>query len=136
MILEVDESGPFKVCINKDASTEPVYMDRFGLFNLQMYHQYIDLDLSDLMVNDHKVDLSKDPGWEGQGNRVEFVEQEFQRQNFGFSETNWAGDAIGEIGGQFTSAETVDPMFGYYADDIGKLSLDDPISFSGNVCFV
>jgi hypothetical protein len=26
-----------------------------------------------------------------------------------------------------------DPTFGYYADDIGELTLDDPISFSGNV---
>jgi hypothetical protein len=38
--------------------------------------------------------------------------------------------------GSFTSAETIDPIFGYYADDIGKLTMDDPISFSGNVCFV
>jgi hypothetical protein len=29
----------------------------------------------------------------------------------------------------------VDPLTGYYADDIGKLTLDDPISFSGQVCF-
>src|SRR5256885_3805452 len=136
MTIQLDDSRPFKYFLNKAGREEPVYMDRFGLVNYQMYHQYIDLFIGDLTVNGHKVDLSKDPGWEGKGNRVEFVEQEFQRQNFGFSETNWAGDGIGEIGGQFTSAEPVDPMFGYYADDVGKLSLDDPISFSGHVCFV
>src|SRR5205814_3378009 len=73
---------------------------------------------------------------QGQGNRVQFAEQDFQREDFGFSETNWAGDGIGEIGGQFTSTEPQDPIYGYYADDIGKLTLDDPISFSGNICFV
>lgn len=136
MSIQVDDSRPFKTFIFKAAQAEPVYMDRFGLFNLQMYHQSIELYLSDLTVNDHKVDLSKDPGWEGVGNRVEFLEQDFQRQNYGFSETNWAGEQIGEIGGWFTSAETIDPLFGYYADDIGRLTLDDPIEFSGRVCYV
>ena len=134
--LQVDDSRPFKYFIKKSGQDEPVYMDRFGLFNYQMYHQYIDLYLSDLTVNEHKVDLGKDPGWEGQGNRVQFVEQDFHRQNYGFSETNWAGDQIGEIGGTFGSAETIDPIYGYYADEVGKLTLDDPISFSGNVSFL
>ena len=136
MIMKVDDMRPFKVFLSDKAKTEPVYMDRFGLFNLQMYHQYIDLYLSDLTVNDHKVNLSKEPGWEAQGNRVQFVEQEFQRSNFGFSETNWAGEAIGEIGGKFNRTEPIDPVYGYYADDVGQLTLDDPISFSGTLCFV
>jgi hypothetical protein len=87
-------------------------------------------------VNGHKVNLSKDPGWQVEGNRVQFSEQEFHQENFGYSETKWAGDAIGEIGGQFTSLEPMDPYWGYYADDVGTLTLDDPISFSGHVCFV
>jgi hypothetical protein len=103
---------------------------------MQLYHQFIDLYIGDLMVNGHKVDLSKDPGWEGSGNRVRFVEQDFHRQDYGYSETNWAGKGIGEIGGQFSSAESIDPHSGYYVDDIGKLTLDDAFSFSGNVCFV
>jgi hypothetical protein len=134
IVMQLDGGQPFKFFIhNQD---EPVSMDRFGLFNLQMYHQSIGLYLTDLTVNGQKVDLSKEPGWEGKGNRVQFVEQDFQRQDYGFCETNWAGKDIGEIGGVFSSAEPVDPVTGYYADDIGKLTLDDPISFSGNVCFV
>jgi hypothetical protein len=111
-------------------------MDRFGLFNFQLYHKRIDLYLSDLTVNGHKVDLSKDPAWEGRGNRVQFAEQDFQRQDYGYSETNWAGEEIGEVGGQFSSVEPIDPGTGYYVDDIGELTLDDPVSFSGKVCFV
>jgi hypothetical protein len=134
MTMQLDGGQPFKFFIrNQD---EPVSMDRFGLFNLQMYHQSIGLYLTDLTVNGEKIDLSKDPGWEGKDNRVQFVEQDFQREDYGFSETNWAGKQIGEVGGVFSSAEPVDPITGYYGDDIGKLTLDDPISFSGNVCFV
>jgi hypothetical protein len=29
-----------------------------------------------------------------------------------------------------------DPTYGYYADDVGRLTLEDPISFSGSVCNV
>jgi hypothetical protein len=136
MILEIDNHLPYKMYISKRSHNEPVYMDRFGIFNFQMYHGSITFFLSDLSVNGHKVDLSKDPGWEGRGNRVEFAERDFHRQDYGYSETNWAGDQIGEIGGQFTNVEPVDPLTGYYADDIGVLTLADPISFSGNVCFV
>jgi hypothetical protein len=135
MILEIDDHQPYKVFIAKSAHKEPLYMDRFGMFNFQMYHNPITFFFSDLTVNGHKVDLSKEPGWEGRGNRVEFAEQDFHRQDYGFSETNWAGEQIGEIGGQFSNVEPVDPLTGYYADDIGKLTLDDPISFSGQVCF-
>jgi hypothetical protein len=136
MILEVDDHLPYKMFIAKSAHKEPVFMDRFGIFNFQMYHNPIRFFVSDLTVNGHKVDLSKDPGWEGRGNRVEFAEQDFHRQDYGYSETNWAGEQIGEIGGQFSNVEPIDPLTGYYADDIGKLTLDDPISFSGQVCFV
>jgi hypothetical protein len=132
--LQVDDHPPIKLFMVANEIGRPVYMDRFGLFNLQLYHQYIDLYIGDLTVNGHKVDLSKDPGWEAKGNRVKFVEQDFQRQNFGYSETNWAGDGIGEIGGLFSITEAQDPYHGYYVDDVGKLTLDDPISFSGKVC--
>src|SRR5947208_13846126 len=115
MVVQVYHGPAIKIFIVKQSQSDPVYMDRFGLFNLQMYHQYIDLYLSDLTVNGHKVDLSKDPGWDGQGDRVQFVEQDFHRETYGFSETKWAGDQIGAIGGTFGSAETIDPLMGYHA---------------------
>jgi hypothetical protein len=101
-----------------------------------MYHQYLDLYLSDLTVNGHKVDLSNDPGWQAHGNRVQFAEQDFQREDFGYSETNWAGEGIGEVGGLFSSLEPEELYQAHYVDDVGKLTLDDPISFSGSACFV
>lgn len=75
-----------------------------------------------------------------------FTERDFhERMDFGYSETNWAGEAAGEIGGKFWSTEPEDPSHGYYADELGQsnledkmrqLTLDDKISFSGSVCFV
>ncbi len=116
---------------------EPTFIDRFGIFNQQIYSGKCELYLSDLVVNGHKIDLSKDPHWEGRGNRVTFVERDFhEKMDFGYSETNWAGESPGEIGGKFWSTEPVDPYHGYYADEIGELTLDDRISFSGSVCFV
>jgi hypothetical protein len=111
-------------------------MDRFGIFNMQIYHRVARFFVSDLTVNGTRIDLSKDPGWDGRGNHVTFVERDFQRQDFGYSETNWAGERIGEIGGLFYRTEPVDPIHGYYADDVGRLTLDDPITFSGNIAFV
>jgi len=103
---------------------------------MQMYHGNMKFFLSDLTVNGEKIDLSQDPQWDGQGNRITFVERDFHaRQSFGYTQTNWAGKHAGEIGGRFYGTEVKDPSHGYYADDIGKLTLDDPISFSGEVCF-
>ncbi len=131
------DSGPvYRLYLRADHREAPQILNRFGLFNFQMYHRWLEFYVADLKVNGQEIDLSRDPGWEGQGNRVQFVERDFQRQDFGYSETNWAGEQIGEVGGQFYRAEPVDPANGYYADDVGILTLDDPLSFSGNICFV
>jgi hypothetical protein len=133
--FQIDEGIPYRVFMRAEQHVQPVELDRFGIFNAQTYHRPFAFYVADLTVNGQKLDLSKDPNWEGHGNRIEFAETDFQRCNFGFSETNWAGEKPGEIGGTFYRLEPVDPLHGYYADDIGKLTLDDPISFAGSVCF-
>ncbi|MEP6662709.1 MAG: hypothetical protein ABJC04_03495, partial [Verrucomicrobiota bacterium] len=106
-------------------------------FNMQLYHGGMTFHVSDLAVNGQKIDLSKDPSWEGHGNRTQFVERDFQRQDFGYSaDTTLAGGQKGEIGGQFYNVEPNDPLHGYYADDVGRLTLDDPIHFSGKISFI
>ncbi len=134
--LQVDGGQLYKLWLPAEHRDAPVALDRFGLFNFQVYSGSTELYVSDLAVNGQKIDLASDPKWEGKGNRVTFVEREFQRQDFGYSQTHWAGDRIGEIGGLFSRTEPIDPLHGYYADDIGKLTLEDPFSFSGNIAFV
>jgi len=136
LTLQLDDGRQYRDWLPSALHDGPVSMDRFGIFNMQIYHRVARFFVSDLTINGTKVDLRKDPGWDGRGNRVTFVERDFQRQDFGYSETNWAGDRIGEIGGLFYRTEPVDPIHGYYADDVGGMTLDDPIRFSGNVSFV
>jgi hypothetical protein len=133
--FQIDDDIPYSVFMRAEQHDQPVELDRFGIFNTQTYHRPFAFYVTDLTVNGQKLDLSNDPNWEGHGNRVEFPETDFQRCDFGFSDTNWAGEKPGEIGGQFYRLEPIDPLHACYADDIGKLTLDDAISFSGSVCF-
>jgi hypothetical protein len=55
-------------------------------------------------------------------------------QSYGWSQTNWAGEKTGEIGGLFWRTERK-TLCSYYGDDVGRLTLEDPISFSGTICF-
>jgi len=104
--VQVDGGPEFRSYLSADMRNQPVVPDRFGIFNVQLYHGAVKFFVSDLTVNGRKIDLSKDPGWEGPGNRATFVERDFQRQNFGYSpDTAFAGGQKGEIGGQFYNAD-------------------------------
>jgi len=114
----------------------PTVMNRFGIYNTQIYTGGLEFYLSELMINGKKIVLSQDPHWQGLNNKVTFTETDFHsRHNYGYSQTNWAGEKPGEIGGRFWGTEVIDPLHGYYATDIGELTLDDPIQFSGRICF-
>ena len=149
LVFQLDNGRPHRLFMSKQDRDEPVVLDRFGIFNFQLYGRHwefydnestgttSEFYIGDLTVNGEKIDLSKDPGWQGVGNRVKFVDRDFHgRHSFGYSETNWAGERIGEIGGTVWRNETIDPLHAFYADDVGTLTLDDPISFSGNLVFV
>ena len=68
-----------------------------------------------------------DPGWCAQNNHI--VPKKYPRiqQDFGFSQTKFAGKAAGEMGGHVTRAS--EPAF--YADAIEPKTLDDKLSASG-----
>lgn len=114
----------------------PAEFDRFGLFNIARFGTRVEIYLGDLTVNDQKLDLSQDPHWEGRNNESQYTEPNSRgMHSYGWSQTNWAGEKPGEIGGLFWRTEPQDPLFSYYGDDVGVLTLDDPISFSGTICF-
>ncbi|MBN2357798.1 hypothetical protein JXO59_16930 [candidate division KSB1 bacterium] len=116
---------------------QPSRIDRFGVYNMQMYHGSMQFFLSDLTVNGEKIELSQDPHWDGLNNHMIYRQTDFHaRQDFGYTQTNWAGRSAGELGGRFYGTEVLDPLHGFYADDIGKLTLDDAIFFSGWINFV
>src|SRR6267154_4999181 len=53
--------------------------------------------------------FEKDPGWEGHNNRVVPERLPTVVQDFGYSKTNFAGKAAGELGGRVTRAS--EPAF-------------------------
>ena len=69
-----------------------------------------------------------DPQWEGVNNRIIPARRLRVTQRFGYSPTNYAGSAGGEMGGKVTRAS--EPAF--YADHIGHMTLDDRLSASGS----
>src|SRR5262249_25105153 len=69
-------------------------------------------------------------------NGSRYTEPNFHAMHsYGWSQTNWAGERPGEIGGLLWRTEPQDPLCSYYGDDMGELTLEDPISFSGTICF-
>ena len=71
--------------------------------------------------------FDQDPGWEGHNNRIVPERVPTVTQDFGYSKTNFAGKAAGELGGGITRAS--EPA--YYADKIGPVTLDDKLSALG-----
>jgi hypothetical protein len=134
--LRFDGEVPYVFWFDEEVRRAPADFDRFGLFNIARYGTHVELYLADLMVNGHKLDLTQDPHWEGQNNESRYTEPSFHAmQNYGWSQTNWAGERPGEIGGLFWRTEPQDPLCSCYGDDVGVLTLEDPISFSGSLCF-
>jgi hypothetical protein len=72
--------------------------------------------------------FDKDPGWEGHNNRITPEKLPTVTQDFGYSKTNFAGKAAGELGGHVTRAS--EPAF--YADKVGPVTLDEKLSASGS----
>lgn len=72
--------------------------------------------------------FDRDPGWEGFHNRVPPKKPLVVKQDFGFSATNYAGKAAGEIGGSIQRSTT--PAF--YAAEMPAKTLDDKFSASGS----
>jgi hypothetical protein len=134
--LVFDDHTPYVIWFDEEIRRSPVEFDRFGLFNIARFGTRVEMYLGDLTVNGQKIDLSQDPKWEGRNNESRYVEPNFQAaHSYGWSQTNWAGEKPGEIGGLFWRTEPPDPFCSFYGDDVGELTLDDPIRFSGTICF-
>jgi hypothetical protein len=115
--------------LRRDGAT----FDHFGMMNLLVDGGSAAFYFDDVQFNDAKEDFSRDPGWDGVRNRGSFAESEPHGiQNFGYSNTAFAGGTPGEIGGVFWR----DPRSGYYADRVTPLSLDDRLEASGKVNLV
>ncbi len=104
--------------------------DRFGLLNMTKPGNAMTIYFGDLQHDGRAVDLTRDPGWVGSNNRATIAHVPVGAHNFGYSaRTNFAGGQRGEIGGDLWRSG----KYGYYADRIGPLTLDDRLEASGKV---
>src|SRR3954468_6819180 len=74
-----------------------------------------------------KESFDHDPGWEAHNNHIVPKKYPAIIQDFGYSQSQFAGQAAGELGGQVWRA--AEPA--YYADNITRKTLDDKLSASG-----
>ena len=112
--------------------------NRFGMVNMQIAGKGMNVYLDDLSIDGKSDDFTDDPGWEENGNRVTFDDSEIRPyHNFGWSETNHAGGTLGEIGGLIWRADERKPeQAGYYADQIGHLTMDNTLEASGKIAML
>lgn len=129
------EGKTFAVDLPPGFKEDGATFDRFGLMNLMKPGGTMNIHFGDLEYDGKAADFSKEPaGWAGSNNRARYEDTQVGAQDFGYSpNTNLAGGSAGEIGGSFWRTEK---PWGYYADRVGPLSLDDRMEASGRVILV
>lgn len=125
----------FTVDLPKGLKEQGTTFDHFGLMNMMKPGGRLKIYFDDLRYLDLAEDFSKDPHWDGAGNRGTYQTTEVAgAQNFGFSNTQFAGgQKPGELGGLFWRTEG--PVASY-ADVVGPLTLNDTLAARGKVAFV
>ncbi|HEX4143193.1 MAG TPA: hypothetical protein VHY91_06560 [Pirellulales bacterium] len=124
----------FAVDLPAGYKQQPTTFDHFGVMNMMKAGGKIQAYFGDLVIDGRAQDFGQDPNWDAAGNRKTYRATDIGgAQNFGFSDTNNAGGTAGEIGGAFWRTES---NWGYYADKVGTLSLNDRLEARGKIKMV
>jgi hypothetical protein len=120
----------FSVDLPEGYRQQGTTFDHFGLMNMMKPGGRMTIYFDDLEYLGRSQGFSEDPHWDASSNRVTYRATDVGgAHNFGFSNTNHAGGKPGEIGGTFWRTDN----WGYYADNVGPLSLDDRLEAKGKV---
>jgi hypothetical protein len=120
----------FAVDLPAGFKKEGATFDRFGLMNMMKPGNPMTIYFGDLRHDGVAEDFTKDPGWVGSNNRAKIENPPAGAHDFGFSaKTNFAGGKPGELGGDLWRGG----KYGYYADRVGPLTLDDRLEARGKV---
>ena len=122
----------FSVDLPEGFKEQGTTFDHFGMMNLTKPGGQMGIYFDDLQYAGRAQDFSKDPNWDGSGNRKTYEASDVGGgQNFGFSDTQFAGgEKRGELGGTFWRAPGAS-----YADRVGPLSSDDALEAGGKLAF-
>ncbi len=128
------DTTTFTVDLTLGFKKEGTTFDRFGVQNLMKGGGTATMFFDDLRYDGQTQDFSNDPGWVGVGNRVTFEDREqVGAHDFGFSaKTAFAGGTAGEVGGGLWRSGD----YGYYADRVGPLTLEQRLEAHGKVRLV
>jgi hypothetical protein len=124
------EVTTFTVELPEGYKRQGTTFDHFGLMNMMKPGGKMTIYFDDLQYEGRTQDFSEDPNWDASGNRATYQAKDVGgAHDFGFSNTNHAGGKPGEVGGTFWRSG----KYGYYADKVGPLTLDDRLEASGKV---
>jgi hypothetical protein len=121
----------FTVDVPPEVRKTGATFDHFGLMNMMKAGKALNIYFAVLQHDGKTEDLTKEPGWEGSGNRTTYPDREQGgAHDYGYSATtNFAGDKAGEVGGTFWRGG----KYSYFADRVGPLTLDDRLEARGKV---
>ncbi len=121
----------FQVDLPDGFKKQGTMFDHFGLMNGMKPGHPTTIYFDDLEYCGRAQDFAQDPHWDGSRNRASYQAVDVGgAQSFGFSNTSYAGGKPGEIGGTFWRTED---NWGYYADRVGPLTLDERLEARGKV---
>jgi hypothetical protein len=125
------EGKVFSVDLPEGFKADGATFDHFGLMNMMKTGGAMTIYFADLEHDGKTEDLTQDPGWDGSGNRATYQDREVVgAHNFGFSpKSNFAGGSPGEVGGDLWRSGA----YGYYADRVGPLTLENKLEAGGKV---
>jgi hypothetical protein len=120
----------FSVDLPEGYKRQGTTFDHFGLMNMMKPGGSATIYFDDLAYDGQAQDFAQDPAWDASRNRISYKATDVGgAHDFGFSETNYAGGKSGEVGGTFWRSG----QYGYYADRISPVTMDDRLEASGTV---
>jgi hypothetical protein len=125
------EGKTFTIVLPEGYKAHGTTFDRFGMMNSERGGHAMTIYFDDLHYDGETEDFLKNPGWIGTGNDAKFADSiQGGAHDFGFcAESSHAGGAAGEIGGLMWRSG----VYGYYADRLEELTLNDRLEASGKV---
>ena len=113
----------YRLPLREEDRADGALFDQFGIWNQEATGGRVEFWIDDLVVNGQAIDLDRDPNWNGHSNRATYAEDIVRPyHNFGFSRPTPDEPNRRGVGGVIWRDEQ--PC--YYADRVGRLSLDQP----------
>jgi hypothetical protein len=123
--------------LSKEHFTDGATFTHFGLLPVfKSWDNPGEAWIADVTVNGKHFDFSKDPGWDGVGNRKTYTTKNTRPHfDFGWSRTHWAGGkAEGELGGLIFRGDCrYTNTLAAYGARLSLLNLNGPILARGKV---